>query len=44
MLFDADPAGQKAAFRGIDLLLEEGLQVRVLSLPDKHELNVRFVL
>lgn len=32
--FDADPAGQKAALRSLDLLLGLGLEVRVLVLPD----------
>ena len=32
--FDPDPAGQSAAQRSIDLLLQESLDVRVLSLPD----------
>ena len=31
--FDPDAAGQNAARRGIDLLLEEGFQVSVLTLP-----------
>ncbi len=37
VLFDGDAAGIKAALRGIDILLEEGLAVRVLSLPDNHD-------
>ena len=32
--FDSDSAGMSAAQRSIDLLLEEGLSVRVLTLPD----------
>ncbi len=31
--FDSDPAGQAAAERSVDLLLREGLNVRVLQLP-----------
>lgn len=31
--FDPDPAGRRAARRSIDLLLEEGFEVRVLVLP-----------
>lgn len=31
--FDSDPAGQAAAERSVDLLLREGLNVRVLELP-----------
>jgi len=37
VLFDGDAAGTKAALRGIDILLEEGLAVRVLLLPDNHD-------
>lgn len=33
VLYDGDEAGIKASLRGIDLLLEEGLNVRVLLLP-----------
>jgi DNA primase len=32
--YDADAAGQKAAKRSIELLLERGLTVRILRLPD----------
>lgn len=32
--FDSDSAGKNAAQRSIDLLLQEGLSVRVLTLPD----------
>ncbi|MCX6351964.1 MAG: DNA primase [Bacteroidetes bacterium] len=32
-LFDGDDAGQKAALRGIDLALEQGLNVRLVTLP-----------
>lgn len=31
--FDADAAGQAAAKRGIDIALEEGMSVRIISLP-----------
>lgn len=34
ILYDGDPAGIKASFRGIDLILEEGMNVRVLLFPD----------
>jgi DNA primase len=34
ILFDGDMAGIKASFRGIDLILEEGMNVRVLLFPD----------
>ncbi|MEM9417001.1 MAG: DNA primase [Bacteroidota bacterium] len=33
MLFDGDPAGIKASLRGVDIVLEKGLNVRVVSLP-----------
>jgi DNA primase len=33
ILYDGDEAGIKASVRGIDLLLEEGLNVRVVPLP-----------
>lgn len=34
ILYDGDLAGIKASFRGIDLILEEGMNVRVLLFPD----------
>jgi DNA primase len=34
VLYDGDAAGIKAALRGIDLLLEEGMNVKVVLLPD----------
>jgi DNA primase len=34
VIFDGDRAGIKAALRGIDLILEQGLNVKVLLLPD----------
>lgn len=34
VLYDGDPAGIKASLRGIDLLLEEGMNIKVLLLPD----------
>ncbi|MFT4755461.1 MAG: DNA primase [Vicingaceae bacterium] len=37
ILFDGDTAGIKAAFRGIDMILEEGLNVRVLAFPDGED-------
>jgi DNA primase len=37
MLYDGDEAGIKASLRGIDLLLEEGLNVRVVLLPDGED-------
>jgi len=37
ILFDGDTAGIKAAFRGIDMILEEGLNVRVLAFEDGED-------
>ncbi|MDR0873061.1 MAG: DNA primase [Prevotellaceae bacterium] len=37
VLYDGDNAGIKAAIRGIDLLLEEGMNVRVLLLPNGED-------
>ncbi len=34
ILYDGDAAGIKASFRGIDLILEEGLSVQVVLFPD----------
>jgi DNA primase len=34
ILYDGDSAGIKASFRGIDLVLEEGMNVKVLLFPD----------
>lgn len=34
ILYDGDSAGIKASFRGIDLILEEGINVKVLLFPD----------
>lgn len=34
VLYDGDPAGIKASIRGIDLILEEGLNVKVVLFPD----------
>lgn len=33
ILFDGDEAGIKASFRGIDMILEEGMNVKVVMLP-----------
>jgi DNA primase len=35
--FDQDEAGQKAARKSLDVLLEEGLQVRIVELPEGHD-------
>lgn len=37
IIYDGDAAGIKASVRGIDLVLEEGLNVRVVSLPDGED-------
>ena len=37
IIYDGDAAGLKAALRGIDLVLEEGMNVRVVSLPDGED-------
>lgn len=34
ILYDGDPAGIKASFRGIDMILEEGMNVKVVLFPD----------
>ncbi len=37
IIYDGDPAGIKAALRGLDLALEEGLQVKLVLLPDSED-------
>jgi DNA primase len=37
ILYDGDPAGIKASLRGIDMILEEGLNVKVVLFPDGHD-------
>ncbi len=37
VIYDGDAAGIKASLRGIDLLLEEGLNIQVLLLPDGED-------
>lgn len=37
MLYDGDAAGIKAALRGTDMILEEGMNVRVVVLPEGHD-------
>ena len=34
VIYDGDAAGIKASIRGIDLLLEEGLNIKIMLLPD----------
>lgn len=36
-IFDGDPAGIKASLRGIDMVLAEGMNIKVLLLPDGHD-------
>jgi len=37
IMYDGDPAGIKASFRGIDLILEEGLNVRAILFPEGED-------
>ncbi len=37
ILYDGDAAGIKASFRGIDMIVEEGLNVRVVLFPDGED-------
>lgn len=37
ILFDGDAAGIKASFRGIDMILQEGMNVRVVLFPDGED-------
>ena len=37
ILFDGDVAGIKASFRGIDMILQEGMNVRVVLFPDGED-------
>ncbi|WP_298304679.1 DNA primase [Flavobacterium sp.] len=37
VLFDGDAAGLRASIRGIDLILEEGMNVRVCTFPDGED-------
>ena len=37
ILYDGDAAGIKAALRGTDMILEEGMNVRVVILPDQED-------
>ncbi len=37
VLYDGDAAGIKASLRGIDMLLEEGLEIKVVLLPDGED-------
>lgn len=37
MLFDGDAAGLRASIRGVDLILETGMNVRICALPDGED-------
>ena len=37
VLYDGDSAGIKAALRGTDMILEEGMNVRIVVLPDQED-------
>lgn len=37
ILYDGDPAGLKASFRGIDLILEQGLNVKIVLFPEGED-------
>jgi DNA primase len=37
IIYDGDTAGVKAAMRGLDMALEEGLNVRLVLIPDKED-------
>ncbi len=37
VLYDGDEAGIKASMRGVDLILEKGMNVRVVMFPDGHD-------
>ncbi len=37
VIYDGDPAGIKASLRGIDMILREGLNVRVVLLPEPED-------
>src|SRR6195952_5012150 len=37
ILYDGDAAGIKASLRGLDMMLEQGLNVKVVSFPDGHD-------
>lgn len=37
IIYDGDTAGIKASFRGIDMILQEGMNVKVLLMPDGED-------
>ncbi len=37
MLYDADKAGEAATLRGLEIFLEEGMDVKIVRLPEGHD-------
>ena len=37
ILYDGDPAGIKASFRGTDMVLEQGMNVKIVLFPDNED-------
>ncbi len=37
LMFDGDTAGVKAAMRGVDMILKEDMNVRIVLLPEEHD-------
>lgn len=37
ILYDGDPSGLKASFRGIDMILEEGMNVKIVLFPEGED-------
>ena len=37
ILYDGDPAGIKASFRGIDMIVEQGMNVKIVLFPDGED-------
>ena len=37
ILFDSDPAGIRAAIRGVDLILDQGINVRICTVPEGED-------
>ena len=37
IIYDGDSAGVKATLRGVDMILKEGMNVRIVSLPPEHD-------
>ncbi len=36
-MYDGDEAGLKASFRGIDMILEQGMNVRIVMFPEGED-------